>query len=886
MADHAPYLRRLAERGAGLDFHTALMAATSLPRELPVAEVMAALRQAKASAHLSLAAADLSGTMDVMAVTRHLTEFAGGSLETALQSALAARGLKSDGLFVVALGKMGAFELNYSSDIDVCAFYERSRFDGGERDPGDAAQRVIREMVRIMEETTAEGYVFRTDLRLRPDPGSTPVAVSTEMADLYYESQGQNWERMVWIKGRPTAGDIAAAQRFQARLEPYVWRRNLDYWAIGDIQAIKRMINTKVGDDGFASVSPDVKLSPGGIREIEFFVQTQQLILGGREPALRDNSTLGAMEELRSRGIVSDRTAADLATAYRALRNVEHRVQMRQDEQTHTVPADPAERESVAYLCGYGNLADFDRDLLETRRIVHAAYDALFAQEDRAAESHGLGNLVFTGVDDDPGTVKTLSDLGFSDPSSAIDTIRNWHRGRVPATRTGRGREILTSILPGMLKAMGATGEPDEAFRWFSRFFEGLSSGVQTLSMLLAKPDLLDDLVSTLALAPRLAQILARRPDLLEALVSNVIPRAPELSPQVNFDAAMDGWRRYHREQSFLIGHRLLHGLLPTDQAAEAWTSLADETIRQMSGAAEAETKRRNGNSPGRWAVFAMGKLGGGELTAGSDLDIILIYDSQADDAQTWFTRLTQRLITALTAPTAEGALYEVDMRLRPSGRAGPVAVSLPAFRHYQNEEAWTWEHMALTRLRFVSGDAALGEEVLAIAADAICARARSERRKAIPGDVSGMRETLYREKPDKGLWDLKTSEGGLIDIEFMVQQEMLLRARPDLIRPATALALSGLADADETEAPEEAEDWYFLRAALHLISSLQQIQRLALGDTNPEESTIPEGLKNRFCRAAAEEDGFDALEERLREVKKRVHSMAREKLQLKTTET
>ena len=886
IADHAPYLRRLAERGAGLDFDAALLSATRLPRDMPVAEVMAALRRAKASAHLSLAAADLSGTMDVMEVTRHLTEFAGGSLETALQSALAARGLNSDGLFVVALGKMGAFELNYSSDIDVCAFYERSRFDGGERDPGDAAQRVIREMVRIMEETTAEGYVFRTDLRLRPDPGSTPVAVSTEMADLYYESQGQNWERMVWIKGRPTAGDIAAAERFQARLEPYVWRRNLDYWAIGDIQAIKRMINTKVGDDGFASVSPDVKLSPGGIREIEFFVQTQQLILGGREPALRDNSTLGAMEELRSRGIVSDRTAADLTTAYRALRNVEHRVQMRQDEQTHTVPSDPAERESVAYLCGYGNLADFDRDLLETRRIVQGAYDALFAQEDRAAESHGLGNLVFTGVDDDPGTVKTLSDLGFSDPSSAIDTIRNWHRGRVPATRTGRGREILTSILPGMLRAMGATGEPDEAFRWFSRFFEGLSSGVQTLSMLLAKPDLLDDLVSTLALAPRLAQILARRPDLLEALVSNVIPRAPELSPEVSFDAAMDGWRRYHREQSFLIGHRLLHGLLPTDQAAEAWTSLADETIRQMSGAAEAETMRRNGNSPGRWAVFAMGKLGGGELTAGSDLDIILIYDSQADDAQTWFTRLTQRLITALTAPTAEGALYEVDMRLRPSGRAGPVAVSLPAFRHYQNEEAWTWEHMALTRLRFVSGDPALGGEVLAIAADAICVRARSERRKAIPGDVSGMRETLYREKPDKGLWDLKTSEGGLIDIEFMAQQEMLLRARPDLIRPATALALSGLADADETEAPEEAEDWYFLRAALHLLSSLQQIQRLALGDTNPEEFVIPEGLKNRFCRAAAEEDGFDVLEERLREVKKRVHSMAREKLQLKTTET
>ncbi|WP_225907940.1 bifunctional [glutamine synthetase] adenylyltransferase/[glutamine synthetase]-adenylyl-L-tyrosine phosphorylase [Hyphomonas sediminis] len=885
-ADHAPYLRRLAERGVGQDFNAALKAVITLPRGMAVADVMAELRKAKAAAHLSLATADLSGTLDVMDVTRHLTEFAGASLEVALQTALAARGLKSDGIFVIALGKMGAFELNYSSDIDVCAFYDRAQFDGGDRDPGDAAQRVVREMVRIMEELTAGGYVFRTDLRLRPDPGSTPVAVSTSMADVYYESQGQNWERMVWIKGRPAAGDIQAADRFQKRLEPFVWRRNLDYWAIGDIQAIKRMINTKVGDDTFAAVSPDVKLSPGGIREIEFFVQTQQLILGGREPSLRDNSTLGAMKALQAAGVVSSQTAAELTTAYKALRNVEHRIQMRQDEQTHTVPADPAERESVAYLCGYGNLADFDRDLLETRKLVQSAYDALFAQEDRAAETHDIGNLVFTGVDDDPGTVKTLSGLGFSNPSAAIDTIRNWHRGRVPATRTARGREILTAILPGMLKAMGATGEPDEAFRWFSRFFEGLSSGVQTLSMLLARPDLLDDLVSTLALAPRLAQILARRPDLLEALVSNVMPRAPELTPEVSFDAAMDGWRRYHREQSFLVGHRLLHGLLPTDQAAKAWTDLADETIRQMSSAAEAETTRRNGEVPGRWAVFAMGKLGGGELTAGSDLDIILIYDSQADDTQTWFTRLTQRLITALTAPTAEGALYEVDMRLRPSGRAGPVAVGLSAFRHYQNEEAWTWEHMALTRLRFVAGDDTLGREVLGIAADAICQRARSEKRKAIAGDVTGMRETLYREKPGKGLWDLKTAEGGLIDIEFMVQKEMLLRGRADLIRPATALALSGLADADESQASEEAEDWRFLRAALHLLSSMQQIQRLALGDGDPGEDVIPEGLKNRFCRAAAEEEGFEVLEERLREVKTRVHSMARKKLQLSATES
>lgn len=885
-AEAAPYLRRLAERGAGTDFQAALEAVTSLPPETPVAEAMAALRRAKASAHLSLAAADLSGGLDVMNVTRCLTEFAGAALDKALDLALTAKGLKRDGIFVFALGKMGAFELNYSSDIDVAAFYERSRFDGGERDPGDAAQRVVREMVRIMDEITAQGYVFRTDLRLRPDPGSTPVAVSAEMADIYYESQGQNWERMVWIKGRPVAGDRPAAEVFLGRMEPFVWRRNLDYWAIGDIQAIKRMINSKIGDEGLAGVAPDVKLSPGGIREIEFFVQTQQLILGGRDPALRDNSTLGAMAALSAAGIVAKETAADLTEAYLALRNVEHRIQMRQDEQTHTVPADPAEREAVAFLCGYDSLQAFDRDLLETRRCVQAAYNALFAQEGRAASAHGLGNLVFTGVDDDPGTVETLSGLGFSEPSAAIDTIRNWHRGRVPATRTPRGRELLTSILPGMLKAMGATGEPDEAFRWFSRFFEGLSSGVQTLSMLLAKPDLLDDLVATLALAPRLAQILARRPDLLEALVSNSIPRAPDVRGETSFDAALDSWRRYHREQSFLIGHRLLHGLLPTEEAAAAWTGLADETIREMAAAAEAETTRRNGPVPGRWSICAMGKLGGGELTAGSDLDIILIYDAFADDAQTWFTRLTQRLITALTAPTAEGELYEVDMRLRPSGRAGPVAVSLRSFRNYQFEEAWTWEHMALTRLRPVAGDEALGGEIMTIAADAISARARSEKRKAIPGDIADMRRTLYREKPGQGLWDLKTAEGGLIDIEFMVQKEMLLRARPDLIRAGTAYALSGLADADESTEPQQAEDWCYLRAALHLLSSLQQIQRVALGDALAPEAVIPEGLKNRFCRAVAEADGFEALEKRLIEAKQRVHALAVEKLQIAATET
>lgn len=872
----ASYLRRLSGRPLEGDWRAALNTVRSVrTQDTSFEDAMRILRQAKQAAHLSLAGEDLSGTLDVMDVTRVLTELACECVESALHVALARHGLKGEGIFAVALGKMGAFELNYSSDIDFVIFYEPDLFDGGERSPGEAAQRVARDIVRMFDEMTEDGYIFRTDLRLRPDPSSTPLAVSTAMADVYYESIGQNWERMVWIKARPAAGDLAAAARLMRRMEPFVWRRNLDYWAIGDIQAIKRMINTKAGARDFNIPGPDIKLGPGGIREIEFFVQTQQLILGGRRPELRDNTTLGAMEALRAGGVVADETAAQLSEAYRQLRNVEHRIQMRNDEQTHTVPKDAEAREAVAFLCGYDTLESFDRDLLDTRRIVQDAYDNLFAMEDRVADESRLGNLVFTGVDDDPGTVETLSGLGFSDPSAAIETVRGWHRGRVPATRTGRGRELLTAILPRLLEDMGKTGEPDEAFRWFSRFFSGLSSGVQILSMLMAEPDLLDDLVATLALAPRLAEILSRRPDLLEALVSGQPPVRPVLGADTSFDAALDAWRRYHREQNFLTGHRLLHGLIPARDAAEYWTALADDTICEMAAAAKCETERRNGPQSGRWAVFAMGKLGGKELTAGSDLDIIVIYDADPMEAQTWYTRFTQRLITALTAPTAEGALYEVDMRLRPSGRAGPVAVSLSAFDTYQNQEAWTWEHMALTRLRPVTGDVDLGRTVMNIAADAIISRARTNA-DTIPADITDMRERLYREKPGKGLWDLKTAEGGLIDVEFVVQQDMLLSGKRDAILASTLEAIA--------HASLDAEERCLLTDGAQLLQALQQVQRVAIG-TETRSDAMPAGLRDRLCRAV-EAESFQALEVELSAVKTRLHALAAKKLQLSATES
>ena len=482
-ADHAPYLARLTRQEAdilaaisdeGLDDVWARVIgqvrAVGVGGEIELA--MTALRAGKRQAHLVIAAADLSGQWGLERVVEANTEFADAAVLAALEAASASLDLSTEGVFVTALGKMGAGELNYSSDIDVAAFYDPDQFDGGARGPANSAARLIKLMTRLLDEQTADGYVLRTDLRLRPDPSSTPVAVSTRMAELYYESVGQNWERMVWIKARPCAGDLPAAAAFQKMMVPFVWRQHLDYWAINDIYAIKAMINSSADRAALDEPGADVKLGPGGIREIEFFVQTQQLILGGRDPGLRAPGTISALRQLHSAGHVEAADAEAMIVAYKDLRSVEHRIQMRQDQQTHTLPSDEARRSSIAALSGSADLGRFDDQVRRTRAIVHRIYDNLFGTEARQIAAAQSGNLVFTGVDPDPGTVYTLSELGFSDPPSIIDQVGQWHRGHVSATRTARGRELLTALLPGLLKDMSDTGDPDEAFARFKRFLE------------------------------------------------------------------------------------------------------------------------------------------------------------------------------------------------------------------------------------------------------------------------------------------------------------------------------------------------------------------------------------------------------------------------------
>jgi glutamate-ammonia-ligase adenylyltransferase len=899
-AEDAPYLARLMRRFPDIDGKLSVDGVAHVLREalgdiraaadLHEADAMVRMRVAKARAHLAIAGGDLSGTLALMPVVEALSDLADAALGASLAVACREEGTSDAGLFVIGLGKLGARELNYSSDVDVAVFYDATRFQGGARTPAETASRVARRLVRLMEAVTEDGYVFRTDLRLRPDPRSTPPAVSVQMAEIYYETVGQNWERMVYIKARPVAGDASAAQDFLKGMTPYVWRRHLDYWAIGDIHAIKRQIN-RVGDHATLDApDADVKLGPGGIREIEFYAQTQQLILGGRRPELRAPRTRDALDRLVETGHVPPADRDFLVGAYHGLRGVEHRIQMVQDEQTHTLPNDPEARMHVARLCGHDTLDAFDAAVRAVRSRVNGLYAALFGQEERRAHESRFGNLVFTGVDHDPGTLATLTGMGFRDAGVVIDAISDWHRGKIPATRTVRGREILTALVPELLGAIAATGEPDLAFRRFGEFFGGLTGGVQVMAMLLAQPKLLTDVTRTLALAPRLSGTLARRPGLLEALLHDTGDGLEALAAcaSLPFAEGMDAARQIHREAEFRIGFAVLNGALSPREAGERHAALAEACIVSMARLSHRETQRRYGPAPGLLAVCGMGKLGGREMSAGSDLDLIVVYEeavpgseveSSRLDARSWFTRYTQTLITALSAATAEGVLYEVDMALRPSGRAGPVAVSLASFLRYHREESWTWEHMALTRLRPIHAEGDLGARI-GDGVRAVLSRPRDL--AALRADVADMRARMARERPGQGLWDLKLDAGGLVDVEFIVQHALLAQglATGALVQPGTADAIAALAGAGAFTVEEAAT----LAEALEVLLGLQQVTRVSVAG-QVEPNAVSSGLGSLLARAVGCAE-FSQACQRLERVKAGVAAIRERRIGPLATET
>jgi glutamate-ammonia-ligase adenylyltransferase len=865
-------------------------------------EIMAALRRSKRRAALCVALADIAGAWTLEDVTAALTNFADACVKSALRFALreAARGTdlahqdvaaleSSTGLVVLAMGKYGAFELNYSSDIDLIIFYDAASFPFRKRgDPRSAAVDIVRKLVKLISEHDAEGYVFRVDLRLRPDAGATQIAISTEAAKDYYEEMGQNWERAALIKARAAAGDPAAGARFLDSIAPFVWRRNLDFAAIEDIHSIKRQIHAHVGHSEIAVAGHNIKLGRGGIREIEFFVQTQQLILGGRNPSLRDPTTLGALKVLQASGHVSAEAARDLAKAYRFLRTLEHRLQMMEDEQTHTVPKS---RDGVAHTACFMGFADADafaaalRAELET---VQGHYARLFERE--APLASDAGNLVFTGVEDDPETLKTLQRMGFRDPAHVSGAIRGWHHGRIRAMRSARARELLTKLIPALLAALAATADPDAAFAQFDRFLSNLPAGVQLFSLLLAHSELLRLIAAIMGSAPRLAAHLARSPAMLDALLDAeflaALPARDALDKSLqgqlrragSYEGVLDAARRFTKEQIFRVGAQVIEGAAKADAAGPAFASIAEcVVVHLLPHVTEALAESAGRVRGGQFAVIAMGKLGGREMTAGSDLDLVFVYDSapgaEASDGKrplpviVYYARLAQRLIAALTVATAEGELYEVDMQLRPTGNKGPVAVSLESFAHYHETESWTWERMALTRARVIAGPPALAAKLDAAIAAAL--RRRSDWR-ALFADARQMREKVAAQYPGKNPWDLKYAPGGLMDIEFVTQTLQLRHAHenPAVLSTNTIAALKRLAKAGAlSEIDVEA-----LIAAANLEHALTQALRIALDGPLDAQTATP-GLQALLARAGEVKD-FAVLQKLLADLQARARQI------------
>ena len=693
------------------------------------------------------------------------------------------------------------------------------------------------------------------------------------------------------IKARAAAGDQELGAYFLSRLTPYIWRKYLDYAAINDIQSLKRQIHAVKGHGQITVPGHNIKLGRGGIREIEFFVQTQQLIAGGRNETLRGKGTLAMLAALCDAGWIKEQTAVDLHDAYIFLRTLEHRLQMVDDQQVHTLPEDQGKLLQLALFSGFENVETFSNGVTEVLETVQNHYDALFEEAD--ALGGDSGNLVFTGGDDDPETIETLSRLGYHQPSEISATIRGWHFGRYAATRSATARERLTELVPTLVTAFSKAADPDKAFLGFDKLLAGLPAGVAVFAMLKANPQLLDLISAILGTAPRLAVELAQRPRILDAVLEpDFFSGQPDRSQtnaaiekaisraQGDFESGLDQARIIGREYMFRIGVRIMSETLSAAKAGRAYSDLADILIKHLLVLAENDLATRHGHIPGGKAcIVAMGKLGGRELNAASDLDLILIYDHPEDVTQSdgpkpispskYYARLTQRLISALTAPTAEGMLYEVDMRLRPSGNKGPVANRLASFIDYHNGSAWTWEKLALTRARVIGDTNDLSLKVAEAVKTALVERRDIEN---IEKDVADMREILLRERGNKNIWNLKHVAGGMVDVEFITQYLQIAHAseKPEILAPRTTTAIKNLIAHDVLAV----EDGEMLLAANRLYHRQTHILKLCLEEDfekeAPDWSSHSDGLRVLMCNAAAVPD-MPSLESLLSDTQKNV---------------
>jgi glutamate-ammonia-ligase adenylyltransferase len=813
-------------------------AAAALALSLSGDDIEAELRRRRRGLALAVGLGDLAGELSLESATRLLSDFADRSIDRALTTAILERSPDAEpaGFAVIAMGKLGSHELNYSSDVDLLLLFDPATLPRRDRDdPGEAAVRVGRRLIELLQKRTADGYVERVDLRLRPSPEVTPIVLPVHAAISHYESSALPWERAAFIRARAAAGDIVLGQRFLEAIQPFVWRRSLDFGVIDEVRQISARIRDHFAQ--VASIGPgyDLKRGRGGIREVEFFVQIQQMIHGGRDPTVRVPATLDAIAALTAAGRLEEETAIELADAYRLLRTIEHRVQMVEDAQTHLIPRQPEAIDNVAQLHG---LRDGNELIAMLRPHVDRA-GALFDDLVPDERQHLSNDPEILG--------KELAALGFADPAQAARHVADWRSGKARSLRSPAAQQAFEAMLPGLLRAIAVGADPDHALNRLSDIVERLSSGVNLFRLLEARPALAELLAKVLAHAPALSEQLARRPELFEGLFdasSFAMPPDPDQFAAVLTDAmrgrayddSLDRVRRLVNERRFALGVQLIDRRRDPLEVTEGYANVAEGAVMALGEAAADEFRSVHGEiSDAELVILGLGRLGGHSLTHASDLDIIYLHSAEQGRVSNgakplgpndYFNRLASRVTAALSVPTAAGPLYDVDARLRPEGAKGMLVVSLAAFEQYQRNEAWTWEHMALCRARPIFGSAGVREEVEAMI-DGILRMPRDFAR--IAGDATRMRADMDRHKPARGRLDVKLGPGGLVDLEFATH--VLQLTKHVGLNPRLEVALEELAA--ESLVPANIVE------ALKLLSRMLVMMRLvAPGNVKPTADT------------------------------------------------
>ncbi|SCW67330.1 glutamate-ammonia-ligase adenylyltransferase [Sphingobium faniae] len=780
---HSPFLARLLDRFpavtdvlAGGDYDAAMEAARAVAKGDD--NIARSLRRRRGALALVTAAADLSGAWDLDRVTRTLSDFADEALEEALNAAFAERYPDAEprGFVVLALGKHGSRELNYSSDIDPILLYNPDTLPHGEReDVADAAVRIGRRMSELLTARDGDGYVFRVDLRLRPSPEATPIALPIEAAIGYYESTALGWEQAAFIRARPAAGDLALGDYFMRAIRPFVWRRSLDFGAIDAITDISRRIRDHYAQGQAFGRGYDLKRGRGGIREVEFFAQVHQLIHGGRNPALRSGNTREALAALAQEGVFEPDVSARLDQAYVLFRTIEHRLQMVEDRQTHELPKQAEALDNVARLHGLEDGAALLDLLRPDVEWVGRNYDRLTPEQEDAGLSHDEDRLK-----------AQLGEMGFADVETPFARITRWRNGTVRALRSAPARDALEELLPGLMRALGQAPDPDRALNRLDDMIGRLPSAINFFKLLAARPALVDLLAQILSHAPTLADALGRRAELLDGLIDATAfdppPSVDVLAQQFahleageDYQTLLDRVRQRVNDRRFALGVQIVRGSDPLE-VGRGYARVAEAAIQALGAATVAEFEAQHGRVPGgELVILALGRMGGGVLTHASDLDLVYLFtgDFMAESdgpkplgATQYFNRLGQRITNALSVATAVGPLYEVDTRLRPSGAQGLLAVSLDSFARYQREEAWDWEHLALTRARPVFGSPQ-GRAAL----DAILSETLERPRDFddLARHAVKMRADIAKHKPPASDLDVKLVPGGLVDLEFLI---------------------------------------------------------------------------------------------------------------------